>query len=541
MRNDAEPAKGSASAFCGHACRAGPVGRTWGVSGETPVRVLAGLLYAAGTTYACFALWHYPRWTVDDAYIVFRYAKHLAFHGRLTWNLDSPPVEGYTGIALPLLVAAGMRSGIGPETLARAIGIASYFVAVWTLADNQRRLGVPLLPRAYVTAVMMLYPPLFTHATSGLETMAFVAVQGICLGRLLSCHAFPRRTAQAQLWSALLVLSLLRPEGVLVAAAFGAALAATAEHRSHRLAGSLLAAGLFVVPYAAYFAWRSSYYGRFFPNTYYAKAAEKGFDPGFLQGTRSLGDSFLPLVVAGAAIVVCVPRWRRFPVPPVIAALSCVVVLAIAYSRSTLLMSYVYRFQIHGLFLVAPLLGVLLASARWHELLRRCGRVKGGALGLLFAACLIGVPVEWIRAERNIAPSAQTYYDVMWEEHARVGTWLRDHLAASEPVACWIDAGIIPFLADDHVAIDFGRLNDRYLAQPGITRAHIADYFFSLHPGALVMTTDIAANVGPQYDGSILTADPRFDAYERERTFCSATHPRAPCEILYLRRGARAQ
>jgi hypothetical protein len=501
------------------------------------LRFVPLLLYAAAGAYAVVAFWQYPRWTVDDAYIAFRYAKHLAFHGQLVWNLGSRPVEGYTGLALPVLVAGGMRAGLAPEGVTRSIGIASYCVAAWTLSDNQRRLGVPEPSRAFVTAALMVLPALFTHATSGLETMAFAATLGICFGRLLSCDASPRLSNQARLWLALLLLSLIRPEGVLFAAVFGAALFARLWLSSRRLAPSIAVAGLYVVPYGAYFAWRLAYYGRIFPNTYYAKAVEGAFDPEFARGALGLGNALLPLIVAGSAVTLLARERRALPRIPLVAALLSVVALAVAYSRSTLIMGYLYRFQIHAFFLVAPFLGVLLSAPPWPELTRRFGYARGGLLAVLLAVCLVAGPSEWIRVQSENATNARTYLEAMTEEHVRVAAWLRDRLPASEAVACWIDAGVIPFVADNHVFIDFGRLNDRYLAQRGVTRAKVADYFFSMRPGAIVMTTDIAHYVGPQFDAAILTGDPRFAEYEREESFCSKTHPGAPCEILYVRRG----
>ncbi len=340
---------------------------------------VAVVLYASAIAYAIATFWHFPRWTVDDAYIVFRYAKHLVEHGQLTWTVGADPVEGYTGVALPLLVAAGMRLGIAPENLTRFVGIASYFGAAWTLRDNQRRLGVPEPVRAYVTAVAMLFSPLFAHATSGLETMLFAALLGACFGSLLACHSSPRPATQARLWLELLLLSLVRPEGLLFAVVFGGALAMRLRGSPLRTKTAAMAMALFVVPYGAYFVWRVSYYGRLLPNTYYAKAAT-GFEPEFLRTSASLVDVFMPLLAAGLAITFLTSR-PRVPRIPVAAALVAVAILGLQYSRSTLIMGYLFRFQVHVLFLVWPLGGVLLANAvQWRDLPRRFGAATGTVL-----------------------------------------------------------------------------------------------------------------------------------------------------------------
>jgi arabinofuranosyltransferase len=505
---------------------------------------VAALLYVAGGVYACFVFATFPRWTVDDAYIVFRYAKHLVEHGQLTWTLGADPVEGYTGVALPLLVAGAMRFGLSPEGATRAIGIASYFATAWTLQDNQRRMGVPEPVRAYVTVGAMIFPPFFAHATSGLETMLFAATLSASFGSLLACHASPRPAKQARLWIELLALSLVRPEGLLLAAVFGTVLGARVWRdpggRGRALA---LALGLFLLPFGAYFAWRASYYGRLLPNTYYAKAATAGVDLGFLRTALMLAEAFAPVLFAGLATVVVVSgavtaARLRVLLGPVLAAVLSVAIVAVQYCRSTLIMGYLFRFQIHLLLLVLPFLGVLLAGAgRWREAVARAGRVKGAVLVGLVAICVVAWPVESIRAAPEVRREAARYREISQSQVAPVGAWVRDHVPVGEAVGYWVDAGRAPYLADEHVAIDFGRLNDKTLARPGITPKEIAEYFFAKLPGALVLTCDDAAGRGPWHDGLAVTTDPRFANYERREAFCTPEWSGAPCEVIYVRRG----
>jgi hypothetical protein len=505
--------------------------------------LVAAAIYVAAALYAGVSLYRYPPWTVDDALIVARYARHLAEHGRLTWNLSGDPVEGYTGVALPLVVALGMKLGLAPRTVTLALGIASFFAAAWTLRTNQRRLGVSEPVCAYVTAIALVFPPLFAHATSGLETTAFVATLSASLGSLLAWDTRPRGTTEALLWAQLLLLSFLRPEGVLFACVFGCVIACGVRRRAGGWrASAARVIGIFALPYGAYFAWRATYYGRWLPNTFYAKTAIHGFDGGFLAKCAELAGVLAPLWVAGIVLTLLGATRVRLPRAPLAAVAACLVVLAVQYSRSTLVMDYAYRFQIHGLFLVLPFLGVLLDGiARWAMLPRRYGSATGTALALLTGVCLVAWPIEALAMAEGSKANAQRYLEVETQQHAVVGAWLSQHLARSEAIACWVDAGTIAWTADDHVAIDFGRLNDEYLARPGLSRQDVADYFFSRMPGALVMTRDGVHHEHAQHDGDIVTDDARFVAYEHAETFCTPGYPTAPCELLYLRRGARLQ
>jgi hypothetical protein len=503
---------------------------------------VAAVLYAGAAAYAIATLWSYPRWTVDDAYIVFRYAKHLVEHGQLTWTVGADPVEGYTGVALPLLIAAGMKLGIGPGSTARVLGLGGLALAAWTLRDNQRLLGVREPVRAYLTAIALLFAPLYAHATGGLETMLFAGLLGACLGAFLRCSATPRpsRAALAWLASGLLTLSLVRPEGVLCAGIFGVALAW--RHRrnpkSLRRAG-VMGAVLIALPYAAYFAWRVHYYGRLFPNTYYAKHVAGGLRGEFLLVGWELTEVFSPLLVVAIGLAV-LRRRVRVPRLATVASLAIILLAAVQYSRSVLAMDYLFRFQVHFLFLLLPLLGAFLPSLEdLRDLPRRLGAAKGRAIAGLVAVCAIALPVELLENAATVRTETQRYLDVETEQHARMGAWLRDHLPASEAIACWVDAGLIPFVADDHPVIDFGRLNDEYLARPGIRPNEVADYFFARLPGALVVTSDSVTRIVPQHEGSIVTLDPRFAVYQARLGFCSPEHPEAPCEVLFLRKGVQ--
>ena len=58
-----------------------------------PVRVAFGIAFCV----AVLAILAFPPSAADDAYITFRYARNLAEHGELNWNVGEDPVEGYTG------------------------------------------------------------------------------------------------------------------------------------------------------------------------------------------------------------------------------------------------------------------------------------------------------------------------------------------------------------------------------------------------------------------------------------------------------------
>ncbi|HEX2900967.1 MAG TPA: hypothetical protein VHS96_14715, partial [Bacteroidia bacterium] len=86
---------------------------------------LVWLIYALALGIALAAFATMPWWTVDDAFISYRYGKNLLNAGELTWNVGEAPVEGYTGILLPLLAAALLALGLPLLTGVKLLGIAA--------------------------------------------------------------------------------------------------------------------------------------------------------------------------------------------------------------------------------------------------------------------------------------------------------------------------------------------------------------------------------------------------------------------------------
>ena len=69
------------------------------------------LLIVASIAYPIFVLSIFPNWVIDDAIIGYRYSENLAVHGSLTWNVGEAPVEGYTGVFLPVMLAGAIKLG----------------------------------------------------------------------------------------------------------------------------------------------------------------------------------------------------------------------------------------------------------------------------------------------------------------------------------------------------------------------------------------------------------------------------------------------
>jgi hypothetical protein len=240
----------------------------------------------------------------EDAFISFRYATHLAEGHGLVWNLGEAPVEGYTNFLWVILCAGAIALGRDVTFFAQVAGVFAGVLTIiyaWKFGRRVMRLGpaAALVP----CALLALSGPFATWASSGMETILF-ALAITAASYHASMFALDRRAGEMGSASAFLLLATLtRPEGLLVAVVV---LALALRGGRGRYLLPVLA--LYAVPVAIYWAWRVGYFGDWLPNTYYAKVSGIPLRP--LWGMVYAGAFVLYYVVPVALVALLVPRER---------------------------------------------------------------------------------------------------------------------------------------------------------------------------------------------------------------------------------------
>jgi hypothetical protein len=77
--------------------------------------------------------------TIDDAFISFRYSEHLANGFGLVWNIGQAPVEGYTNFLWVLIIASLFLLKLNPVSSTKVIGLLSLFgiiVLFWFITND---------------------------------------------------------------------------------------------------------------------------------------------------------------------------------------------------------------------------------------------------------------------------------------------------------------------------------------------------------------------------------------------------------------------
>ena len=193
-------------------------------------------------------------WFVDDAGIVFSYARSLAEGLGPVPHPYSPPVEGYSDPLWVAVLAVAGRLGIPIDLAARFMGVGCMVLACGLIDRAVRRHGGSVVQRWAVAVTLSLSGPIWLWASSGLEsgpwTLAIVAAVFIRPPLLATL------VAMAAVW--------LRPEAPLVLLGVMAA-----RHRlGHDVRTMLLG---IVVALVGQFSLRAITFGSWWPQTATAK------------------------------------------------------------------------------------------------------------------------------------------------------------------------------------------------------------------------------------------------------------------------------
>ena len=468
---------------------------------------------AIACAVALVAVVRAPSWTVDDAFIVARYADHAVAHGRLAFNLDGDRVEGFTSVAAMIVAVVARAFGWDPITAVKVVCEASFVATPALVVLLAHELALPPLAGGAVALLESAIAERATHATSGLETELFV------FATLLVVVFFARASrggSVALLAIACAFASFVRPEGILSAIFLAFVVGRTRAYRAALLA--------FVLPVTALLIVRFAYFGDVVPNTFHAKSGKwnTGFLTSFAEMMRA---SFVaPLFAAAATWAAARLLGHRAAVAghPVVALSAAAVALhALGYSRSELVMDYAHRFSYHALAYVTVL--VLYAASFAVASARSTPLAVLAALGV-FASLAHDVH----RASIESARSALYAFDLD-TTYAAAGRFIAASTGDAATLAVYPDAGLVPYLAKRRT-VDFGGLNDRVLARARNTD-DIVRYFFERDPDALVVTFR-----GPDpWDAgaAAILADGRFD--RRYRSGPRFPTGWGPVLVVYLR------
>jgi arabinofuranosyltransferase len=231
---------------------------------------------AASLVFLLGHSWVY-RFSTDDAFISFRYARNFAEGHGLVFNPGLERVEGYSNFLWVLLLGAFHRLGAPIEPTALALSLAAT-AALWVLVARETLRIPPGQGRAALVLIpcwaLAITRSVAVWSSSGLETRLFETLLVAGALRLNTEIEALDRGETRRPWAAVLLgfATWTRADGMLLA---GMAIAVAALYLlwRRRLPIQRIAVQVapFIVLVAFQFGFRLAYYGEWLPNTYYAK------------------------------------------------------------------------------------------------------------------------------------------------------------------------------------------------------------------------------------------------------------------------------
>ncbi len=211
----------------------------------------------------------YP-WTLDDAYISYRYAENfVAGHG-LVYN-PGEKVEGYTTFLWVMLLAGGHALGVPLDLFSKVLG-GAFSVLTLMLIAYAYRIAPRLDPMACALATIITGTcASYTKWTLGgmeVPLTAFFGTLAVLFHLRAREGSAPIRWTVASGASAALA-AMSRPESALIfVVCFLDHFYSFAKRRDGQV---FLYGAVFSLIFAPYLLWRWSYYGYWVPNTFYCK------------------------------------------------------------------------------------------------------------------------------------------------------------------------------------------------------------------------------------------------------------------------------
>lgn len=229
-----------------------------------PMAVLLGYLW-----------WAHP-FTVDDAYISYRYARNFANGLGLVYNAGEP-IEGYTNFLWTVLLAGAAKVGVDLDVAAKVLGGLSACGSLAFIYAISARLRPFATVPCLATWLFATSAVNAGYAVFGLETGLFVCA--ILGGAYLVMRERERPGAFPFSGLVFAVAGLTRPEAPMYLGLMMLFLGRGFFGRQNLLRGAI-----FVLPIALHMLWRHDYYGHWLPNTLSAKTGnleqqlQGGFD-----------------------------------------------------------------------------------------------------------------------------------------------------------------------------------------------------------------------------------------------------------------------
>lgn len=419
--------------------------------------------------------------TIDDAFITYRYARNLADGLGPTYNALAPRAEGYTSFLWMVLMTIPHLINLGPVVYSKLIGLSATILTcagIYLFVQKiSPRGGISAKFAAFLSVLFYaLLPETAVHAVSGMGTALYTFMMFSLVYLLYLAQSGNPRVVR---WLPLigLLCGLLRPEANLLVLGLFTLQWFKSNNRRQWACYVLLG---YILPGAVYFLWRWGYYGLAMPLPFYVKTAAAGhsgsaYVTSFALFVLSNFLLFLGLSVFGS---------RR----ALLLILAVIVPDLLYFLSVNPIMGFDYRFLFPMLALILVLVGSGLTQL-FQAVEQRFKHHHTALLSMTWISLLLIIPFLQVNLPRADAVFAHKldYARGFARNHITLGKQLNQiRHSADHPKLVVTDAGAIPYFSRWHTLDALG-LNDASVARQ---RVNVQAYIFQQDPDVLVLTSN---------------------------------------------------
>ncbi|NOZ71870.1 MAG: hypothetical protein GXP38_08145, partial [Chloroflexi bacterium] len=475
----------------------------------------------------------------EDAYITFRFARHLAEGQGLVWNLGEDPVEGSTEFLWTVLLAGVYRLSGSMEMAAWILsllagGATAILLGLLAYGWGRRQIITLVLAAGASAAGPAAYYVRFGFATNLFSLFILLSFLAQTILIFYRQGDRLRKYATILLPVSLFLLCLTRPEGVL----YGLLVLVItwyllpSQERKPFVRNVLI---FLILPGLIYFVWRWFYFGYPLPNTFYVKSGPEIIHLKYIWDIYGMFRFLAPLLLLFGSALMIDKRERASQVFFLFlpAFLFPWFYLLIEQTQN---IGFRFQYTVYPLFLLAAAyaLGVLaphdMAQLRWHDIRRQMPFLAGLLIGIFALAVPLNNPtflevlalalifLKWAERWRpaiktNITLAnmrfvfllvlalftiresyllASSFYQTQFDDRRAIGLALQPYADKGYTIVA-SEAGWIPYFSRWRAVDPFG-LTDEHIAHQGLS----FDYLDTVQPD-IIMYHDVTNPNPPRW------------------------------------------
>jgi len=423
-------------------------------------------------------IWNF---TVDDAFISFRYALNLAEGHGIVWNIGESPTEGYSNFLWVLIMASIIKFGFDPVIITKFLGLLSLIGIIylyWLICKDILNQDLKIPAFIIGSLFLLINPATAIHAISGLETMFYSLIM-LCV--IYFVYKFVSTLEKQYLWIFslfALISSLLRPESIMFSLALIFLIYILTIQKDKNLLKDRIKLLLpiffvYILPLGIYILFRFLYFNDLLPLPFYIKTVTHG---SLFDGLYYLSEAIKYLAPFLILILITITNkleilWyakegNYFKLRRLLITFFVVIISAnLLYLFSSLYMNFAQRFYYPSFVLIYILTGIILMilikgiiNSISNVKLKKYAKITGFIIVALLLLSNLSFSQDYLYLHQCSQRFPLSY--------VALGTGL-ESFAPNNLTFASIDAGSMPYYSRwNHV--DMVGLNDRFIAKNGV-------------------------------------------------------------------------